>query len=466
MLTLWAYAGYAKRPTPPKYLVVAMLFACGLMAKAMLVTLPAIMLLLDVWPLGRLAQDGPLRRLPTLILEKIPLFMLSGLTSVITLIAQREGGSMIGVDDLSIPVRIANALVAYTGYIRKMFWPVDLAVFYPHPGMPSGGKLFIAGIFLAAVSVAALISVKKYPWFLIGWLWYLGALVPVIGLVQVGAQAMADRYTYFPLIGLFIILVWGMDAGMSGWRSRQRVFRGDLAAIFSLVLLLIAMMGLSFRQVTYWKDSVTLFSHALEVTAENSLAHNNLGIALMAKGRISEAETHFRKAIAVNPNYAYAHIGLGKTLIRKGDADEAMTHFFRAVRSENPEDMARALTIGLGIDAAGIEASLAVPLSRPQAADLYFNIAMALMRMGRYDQAAEFYKATLRLDPFRKQAHNNLGVTRLHQGRPGAAVDHFRAAIVLDPYYEGARHNLTKAMAGAETLSGGCINLKRTGDGG
>ena len=317
MLTLGAYLRYRERPTGTRYLATLFLFALGLAAKPMLVTLPFVLLLLDCWPLGRMPSP---RSLLPLVREKAPFFVLAALSSVITFWVQSHWGAVV----LSIPLkeRLANALVSYVGYGAKMLWPVNLACFYPHPldGLPlwqaAGALLLLAGVTVAVVRAG-----RRLPYLAVGWLWYLGTLVPVIGLVQVGAQAMADRYTYVPLIGLFVMLSWG---------AGSLAAKGPLPKIATAALsaaLLAALLPLTWSQISHWKDSETLFAHALEVTDRNLLAHNNLGNALARQGRLEEAEFHLVEALRLRPDYAAAQNNLGILRLRQGRFEEAAGHF-------------------------------------------------------------------------------------------------------------------------------------------
>jgi len=315
LLTIWAYARYAENPTWTRYLPVVLFFGLGLMAKPMLVTLPFVLLLLDYWPLNRLSFGGKGERtVPVydLFLEKVPLFAMTALSCLITFRAQQMGGAVGLLEKLPFAVRAGNALVAYTTYIGKMFWPKNLAVFYPHPGadLPVW-QAVVAGLALVSITILVIRAGKPRPYLSVGWLWYLGTLVPVIGLVQVGAQAMADRYTYVPMIGLFIMLAWGLP-GLGGKR---------LAVPATLVVC--ALIAVTWRQVGYWRDSISLFRHAISVTEKNAVMHANLGLALRDRGRTDEAIREYREAIRIDPEFAQAHNNLAVALYFKGDYAEA-----------------------------------------------------------------------------------------------------------------------------------------------
>ena len=340
LLTVWAYAFYARQPGWKRYLLVAALFIPGLMSKPMLVTLPCVLLLLDYWPLGRFVrrtgesrfdhqspdetdQRSPrvdlrspdLRRtLFRLVLEKVPLFLLAAASSVITIKAQQIDGAL-NAKMLPLGARLANALVSYASYIYKMIYPVRLAVLYPHPGESlSASQVIMAALVLASITVMVVWGNKKFPYLTVGWLWYLGTLVPVIGLVQVGSQAMADRYAYVPLIGLFIIIAWGL-ANL----TRSLPFRNYWLPIFCGALL-ITLTVATRHQLSYWQNSIALFARAVEVTDNNDIAHNNLGAVLVRKGRLDEGLEHLYAAVKLNPAYTTAYINIAVTLYQQASA--------------------------------------------------------------------------------------------------------------------------------------------------
>jgi hypothetical protein len=326
-LTLVAYAGFVERPGLVRRLAVVVLFALGLMAKPMLVTLPVLLLMLDAWPLRR---KRPWRHL---VLEKAPLFALSIATGAMTFVAQRQGGTVGSLTLYPLGVRVANAVVATAAYLGKAIWPTRLAVFYPHPGA-SLSAWMVAGsaVVLAALTLGAIHVRRSRPYLLFGWAWYLVTLAPVAGIVQVGWQARADRYTYIPLIGIFLGVVWAVSDHFAG----RPALLGSLASA-SLVMLGIG----AFVQAGYWRDSETLFRHALAVTDNNAVAHNNLGTALLRRGLQSEAGEHFAEAVRIDPSFADAHSNLGVALGRQGRIDEAILEFQRALDLEPDHPDAR-----------------------------------------------------------------------------------------------------------------------------
>jgi len=340
MLTMLAYLHYTRAPSIGRFLTVALVVALGLMSKPMLVTLPFVLLLLDYWPLGRFEAHGSNtgRQVLQLVLEKIPLIALSAVSSIVTFLAQR--GAIGWTEQLPVPTRISNAVVAYVIYIREMFWPARLAVFYPHPEnrLPVL-EISLAFIVLVGITAAAFILRGKARYFITGWLWYLGMLVPVIGLVQVGWQGHADRYTYLPQIGLYIAATWGVTDLVRSWRF-QRIALGTVALVVIAVLI-----WRSWLQTSYWRDSETLFTHALAVTSNNDVALNNLGIIFLDKGQLDDAISKLEAAIDLRPENAPAHDNLAKALLKKGQVTEAMVHYRKFLELE-PANVEARNTLG------------------------------------------------------------------------------------------------------------------------
>jgi Tfp pilus assembly protein PilF len=343
MLTLLAYLHYTRAPSIGRYLTVAFVIALGLMSKPMLVTLPFVLLLLDFWPLGRFEarKSNTERQLLRLILEKIPLIALSVVSSIVTFLAQR--GAIGWTEELPISERISNAFVAYVIYIRQMFWPAGLAVFYPHPEnrLPVW-EVSLAVIVLVGITLAAFAFRKRVPYLLTGWWWYLGMLVPVIGLVQVGWQGHADRYTYLPQIGLYIAVTWAVSDFIRSW-GFQRITFGAAS-----VLLVGALSWRAWLQTSYWRDSETLFTHALAVTSNNDVALNNLGIIFLDKGQLDEAISKLQAAIDLRPENAPAHDNLAKALLRKGQVSQAMVHYRKFLELE-PANVEARNTLGTAL---------------------------------------------------------------------------------------------------------------------
>jgi len=340
LATMWAYAWYVTAPSLKRYLPILLLFALGLMAKPMLVTLPFVLLLLDWWPLNRIPSARPdygrkrrqkpdprpgRQRYWPLLVEKLPLLALTAASCLITLMAQKAGGAVMSLAGLPLTERLANALVSYVKYIIKMFWPWPMAFFYPLTPNPWWQALG-AAVILAASSAVVIHEARRRPYLSVGWLWFLGTLVPVIGLVQVGGQAMADRYTYVPYIGLFIMLAWGAKEA-AAWKPRLKT---ALAA--GGVTLLAACVYTTWLQAGYWQNSETLCRHALEVTEKNYMAYNHLGMALNLQGRYAQAGEMFKKTIEISPNYSHAYNNLAISYAYRGKLDEAVELFHTAIR--------------------------------------------------------------------------------------------------------------------------------------
>ncbi len=322
MLTLLAYVHYARAPSIWRYLFVAVVFAFGLMSKPMLVTLPFVLLVLDYWPLRRMKDSSSdiRRRLLTLVLEKIPLIALSAVSSVVTFLAQR--GAVGWTEQLPVLARINNAVVSYVAYIWQMLWPVKLAVFYPHPEnrLPLWESV-LSLLLLIGITAAAIALRKQRPYFITGWLWYLGMLVPVIGLVQVGWQGRADRYTYLPQIGLYIVATWAVADLTASWRRHRTIL--SAAAILTIAVL----SWRAWVQTSYWRDSETLFTHAIAVTSNNDVAENNLGIVFLRKGKLDDAISLLQAAVDLRPDNSPAHENLAKALLQKGQVTDALVHY-------------------------------------------------------------------------------------------------------------------------------------------
>jgi len=443
LLTMWSYVRYTEQPSAQRYLTVAVVFAAGLLAKPMLVTLPFVLLLLDYWPLGRFQPGrwsvaGTHRHAWELMKEKLPLLALSAASCVMTYRAQHAEGATQMLGPLALPVRLENAAVTYVTYIGKLLWPHNLAVFYPHPGstLPLW-QVAGAGIALSGVTALVLLMGTRRPYLPVGWFWYLGTLVPVIGLVQVGLQAMADRYTYVPFIGLFIIIVWGASDLAAGWRHHQKVL--GLMAGGALALCI----AVSWRQVGHWRTSATLFEHALQATTDNYLAHDGLGSELARQGRLEEAERRYREALRIKPDFAEAHNNLGVLLAKQRKFEAAMAHFSEALRF-GPHLVRIHSNMGLALAQQGKSADAvaqymdAIRLA-PDMADPYNNLGLVLAQQGRLDEAVHAFREALRLNPAFTQAHINLGLALAQQNKSTEAMAHFSQALAIDPSDEEAK---------------------------
>ncbi len=404
MLTLWAYVGYARHPgSKGRYALVLLFLALGLLSKPMLVTVPCVLLLLDYWPLGRMRDFAQFR---ALFWEKLPMFALSALSSLAAVLALKSDENPTG----SYP---ANAPIAYVAYLGKFIYPVNLAVIYPLPkdGSPPW-QVMDAILILAFLSAVAWYLRKREPCVITGWLWYLGMLVPVVGVLQTGNQAYADRYTYLPQIGICIAITW-LAADWAGRVWARRILLGCLAAPILLALLLVTR-----HQTNYWRDSNTLWIHTLDCTGANYIAHNSYGMALFDEGRTDESIDQFRAAINVAYNNADVHLNLANALLQERRIDQAIAEFHEALRI------------------------------KPDYADAYSNLSNALLQKGRTDEAVAMAREALRIDPDIPNAHYNLGNALYQQGRRDEAIAEFRKAVQLDPAYGDAYYNLGGALAG------------------
>ena len=362
MLTVWAYLAYVERPRWRRLVVVMLLFACGLMAKPMVVTLPFVLLLLDYWPLGRVRAAGQASAWMPLVREKIPLFALAVVSSVITVLVQRDAGAVVSLDALPLGTRAGNAAVSYLAYVRDMLWPSRLAVFYPFVAQPLL-TVAMAAVTIAVAAVIAWRTAPRLPYLRVGLLWYVGTLLPVIGLIQAGGQARADRFTYVPLIGLFIVVAWGIaDIG--------RALRAPKIALqVAGGLVIVACAAMTTKQVGYWRNNVSLWGRAVQVTSKNYRAENHFGVALSDEGKLDEAIEHYSAAIAIWPNYAEAHNNLGTARVDQGKTDDAVHEFSEAVRI------------------------------KPNDPTFHYNLAVVLSESGRTPEALEEMRIALRLRP-------------------------------------------------------------------
>jgi tetratricopeptide (TPR) repeat protein len=382
-LTLLLYAEYAAKGRRTYYLLALGAFSLGLMAKPMLVTLPVILLLIDLWPLNRFGlaeQPGQNQRrinisaLLPLVKEKIPFFACSLVSSAITIYAQGTGGAIQSIEKIPLGLRLANAVTAYVKYLGKLLWPTDLAVFYPLPSAIPLWQVSGALLLLLAITAAVIRYRQSQPWLATGWFWFVITLIPVIGLVQVGTQAMADRYTYLPSVGLFIAAAWGVPALLQPLPFRKSL----LAALAGIAV--IASAALTWRQLPTWQDSLTLYRHALAVTTGNDKIHYNYGLALVGRQQADAAIAEFRKAIAINPHFLDAHNNLGAALAGQGRVDEAIAAYQQAIQANSNYVLA------------------------------YHNLGIAYYRRGQYDQAIAQFQQALRIDPGNAEARKNLGI--------------------------------------------------------
>ena len=441
LLTMWAYVRYTKKSNWQRYLAVMVALTLGLMAKPMLVTLPCALLLMDYWPLGRFGQSWHQfkARWLSLVTEKVPLFVLAAASSVVTLYGGIASGSqgLPGLEEISLGARVNIAVVSYGLYLKKMLWPVDLAVLYPYwEGGVSTGKLFLAALALASVSFWVWKRRWKSEYLVVGWLWYLGTLFPVSGVLASGFQAIADRYTYVPLIGVFMMLAWGAAEMVENRHSIGKWLAGASVCVLTILALLTRL------QLSYWQNNTTLFEHTLQVTSNNSLAHGALGSGLILEEEFQDAVEHLREAIRINPSFVEAHTDLGLALAKQGKLDEAAKSSSEALRLKS--DFAAAHS-NMGFirfkqdrSAEAIEHFSKALEADPQLLDAWINIGSALSAQGRIDEAIESYREALRLAPDHAGTHYNLGVHLLKKGEEGEAIDHFSVALAVNPNFAAA----------------------------
>ena len=415
LLTTWAYIKYVSLGKGLWYGLSLMFMALGLMSKPMLVTLPCVLLLLDFWPLGRctFSQEGVLlparKTLPALVWEKVPFFLLVIISSSVTFLVQDRGGAVGSLEKFPLDVRVTNAFWAYTLYLVKTIWPSHLAFFYPHPeGGLAGWKPLVGLLLLIGGTGAAVWWRNKRPYFTTGWFWYVGTLVPVIGLVQVGEQSRADRYTYVPLIGIFILVVWWIDQvirSRPGWKK-------PVGAV--VALLLVGFSYQSFVQAKTWKNSQTLAERGLAVTKNNYKAHNNIAAIYEKAGEMEKAETHYRTALRIKPTHDH-HYNLGNVLRKTGRIDEALAQYTKS------------LDYHLGF------------------ASAMNNMALIYYERKEFEQAKQWFLEGLKYKPNNAEVHNNLGAVYQNQGNLPDAIKHFREAVRMNPGWQGAKDNLARA---------------------
>ena len=427
MLTLWAWVRYVEKTKGqrPKakvfYGLALLLFALGLMSKPMVVTLPFVLLLLDYWPLGRVTGGGwrvagadsrvaphtsrLTPRISHLLLEKLPLLGLAVASCVVTLFAQHE--AMQSSEKVSLPLRLGNAAISYVAYLGQMFWPSGLAVLYPFTAGSVGlSKVVLSLVLLAGISGGVFVLRRRRPYLLTGWLWYLIMLAPVIGVLQVGWQARADRYTYLPQIGLYVLLAWAAADLCAGWRHR-RVVLGGLATV-----ILVGLIFCARAQTSYWRNSESLWTHTLACTSGNVEAHNNLGSVLLKMGRVDEAIAQYQQALQIKPDNAEVHNNLGNVLLQKGQVDEAIVHYQKTLQI------------------------------KPDSAEAHNNLGNALLQKGRVDEAIAQYQKTLQIKPDSAGACYNLGNVLLKKGQVDEAIVHFQKAMQIKPDYAEAHYIL------------------------
>ena len=406
-LALWTYVLYVERRSWRRYLLVLGAFCLGLLSKPAIITLPFVLLLIDFWPLRRFEKE----RASRIVREKIIFFVLAAAAAAVTYTVQQGSRAVKTLNVFPLALRVENALVSYAAYIEKTFWPSGLAVFYPYPAKIALWRVVIAGGLIAGLSIVFVRLWRTRPYLAVGWFWFLGTLIPMIGLVQIGAQARADRYMYVPMVGLLIVVAWGSIDVIARWpRARGTVTAVAFVACASCVALTTVQLG-------YWRDSESLFAHALAVTTGNYVAEHNLGLAIAGNpARLPEAIEHYRAALAIRPDSVEAHSDLGSALANTGQLPAAATEYEAALRLA------------------------------PDAAIPHNNLGNVFFQMKLLEQAIREYEAALRIRPDYAEAHNDLGAAFATSGRMDAAIEQFQAALRIEPDYAQARTNLELAL--------------------
>ena len=411
LFSVSAYINYVRDRSLKHYIVTAALFALALLSKPSVVTLPFVFLLLDFWPLARVRLEcGQIRVWRKLALEKVPLLGLAVVASVLTLSFHSSKNGLTSLSQIPLGIRLGNAIFSYVAYLRDTLWPANLAAFYPYEPV-SAWQVGGAGLILVTVTVLVLYRAKKNPYLCFGWFWYLGTLFPMIGIVQAGMQARADRFTYLALTGVFIAVVWGIADAAGRWRYHRETFA--IAGVLAIAAFTVA----AHRQVGYWQSRSTLWEHALDSSADSHIARNVLGLSLMEQGKIDEAIINYRKALEFYPAYADTHNNLAIALARLGNLNEAEAEFREAIRLGNPRS------------------------------DSFRNLGLALARQGRYEEALEQYSEALRMDPKDVASVTNSGDVLVQQGNVQEAVLRYSEALRIQPRFALAQNNLAFALA-------------------
>jgi tetratricopeptide (TPR) repeat protein len=449
LLAIAAYHSYRRRPGALRFALVAFWYGLGLLAKPMVITLPAVLLLLDWWPLGLLGGRGGEGGAPRwrLLAEKAALLPLAAASALVTIAAQQQGRALIDLTHHAVPARLENAAISLVRYLGDTVWPSGLAAYYPFPpgGYPAW-RARLASLALVVLSVWVLRERRRGPWLAAGWLWYGVTLTPVIGLLQAGSQTHADRYTYLPLVGIFVAALWEGER-----RARQHALpRAAVAAAGAAVFL--GLIPLTARQVSFWKDQRAVFNRALAVTPENWLAHLNLGALDEQDGRLQEAEARYREALRIEPRLFPGNARLGKLLVRQGRLEAGIAAYGQALLVR-PRDVETLIGIGGALARAGRPEEAAEAYRRaiavnPDLVDGHMNLGNVLSDLGRPDEALAAYAQALRLSPRRVDIHFNRGLALERTGRLEEAARSYREALRLDPGYRPAREGLARTGGG------------------
>jgi len=445
LITMLTYIHYSKRPSVFRYFPILFVYILGLMSKPMVATLPFVLLLLDYWPLRRInlshsdsnnhktlnSNNTQFQTSSTfrLALEKMPMLILSAACILLSSLAVQRLGSVISTASVPMNLRIKNALVSYISYIIKMIWPHDLAVYYPYPQNIPLWQVAIAGLLLICISFLVFRAVRSKPYLAVGWLWYIGTLVPVIGLVQAGLwPAIADRFIYVPFIGLFTIIAWGVPDLLIQWHYREIKLAAIAAAFFTIFA------ATTYLQVEYWRNSITLFEHALDVTYNNHIAHHKLGEALKLQNKTEAAAKHYSEALRIKPDFFATHLNIGILLRDEGKLNEAIDYFSRALRL------------------------------KPDRAEPHFELGITLEKQGDFDMAIRHYREALRIKPDYAKAHNNLGIILVRRNKDKEAIFHLSEAVRIDSNYAEPHYNLGIIYANKRNPEKAILHYKKALD--
>jgi Tfp pilus assembly protein PilF len=443
-LTILAYGQWVQTRRIVWYASSLLACALGLMAKPMLVTMPFVLLLLDFWPLGRVANLRPEQSKPPanghpwtrLLVEKVPFFVFSILSSAITLIGQKEAGGVVETAAIPMTSRLLNAVIAYGTYLLKFVWPTNLSVFYPYPDTFPLWKVVLSIAVLAGITAVAVYRWRTMPWIVTGWFWFLGTLVPVIGIVQVSERAMADRFAYIPYIGLYIVVAWTVPTLLPHRPRYGRVIGMFAVAICSAFALT------AHAQVRHWQDSVTLFNQAINATTRNYIAHINLGEALQARGKTEDAVRQYRLALEIKPHHPKAHNNLGVSLVKQNRLDEAIGHYRSAIASKPDHETAHH-NLGLAYFRKK-DTKQAIPhyekavQLKPDYAEARVNLGLALVAENRLDEALNQFRQATVINPRLHQAYYGWGLALERQGKKAEAITQFKHAVTLNPQFDSA----------------------------
>jgi protein O-mannosyl-transferase len=470
MLTLITYFFYTKKPNVFMYLLIIVVFCLGSLAKPMLITLPFVLLLLDYWPLGRLkiplfsddkaAWSSFKHNALSLILEKIPLLILSVIFIYATILSLKYSGTILASDLTPMDLKVKNALVSYLVYMGKMLWPKDLSIFYPFPDIIPLWQVMASLVVLFSITGIALRKCLKYPYFIVGWLWFLGTLVPVLGIIQAGLwPAIGERWAYIPYVGLFIIIAWGIPDLFVQLKHRTTIM------IWSAMIVLMALGLRTWFQIGYWKDDFSLFSHCIQLDSDNYVAHVNLAIANALQGKSKKAIYHFQEALRIHSNDVLALDGLGRLYNKLGQYDKAI-HFYTEEIRFRPTDIKANVELGSIYAAKGDtddaikQFSYVINLD-PNHALAYYNLGVLSAKKGEMSKAIGYLTSALKLNPNDADSHCAIGIVLMNQSKANDAIAHFKEALRIDPRFLEAQNYLESALNYSQKADDDVVRLEQ-----